>query len=158
MAGVVYNSDEARITFENFKESYENLFEIFSSIASQEVNIELIAKNYYPSGRINLTITVKKEELLKLVHHLHLLSNKIKARRLLFDTEITRVAIIGSGMKNCPGVAAKMFEALCECNVKVNLISTSDIKVSCIVDSSELIKAVRTIHNKFKLYKGAFYG
>ncbi|MCK5682665.1 aspartate kinase [bacterium] len=159
VTGVTYTSNEARVSFEKIpvSEHKDYLSRIFRMIAEEEVNINLIAKNH--SGDFaDLSFAVEKSDLIRLVHLIKLLSQEIRARRVVFDTDFSRVTIIGSGMKNCPGVAFKMFSALQEKQIQIHMISTSDIKVSVFVDNKDLFTAVKAVHEKFELSKGPYRG
>ncbi|MFH0797028.1 MAG: aspartate kinase [Candidatus Omnitrophota bacterium] len=126
---------------------------IFSAIASRNINVDMIVQNVSKEGRTDLSFTIPDEDLKTAREIVRKITPGVGAEGSAFDSDIAKVSIIGIGMQSHPGVAAKMFTALSGKGINIEMISTSEIKISCIIRKKDLIAAVRTLHSAFNLGK-----
>jgi len=126
---------------------------IFKDIAQADINVDMIVQNISRTGATDISFTVPSSDLNKTIKVAREISGKVKAGDVTFDKEVAKVSIVGIGMKSHSGVAAKMFEALATSGINIEMISTSEIKISCVVDKKRGDDALRAIHAKFGLNK-----
>jgi aspartate kinase len=113
----------------------------------------MIIQNISRTRCTDISFTVLKEDLKKTLKVTKKIVREIGAKEVIEDQDIAKVSIVGVGMKSHSGIAAKMFEALASKNINIEMISTSEIKISCVIKKRFAEDAVRAIHDKFKLYK-----
>jgi aspartate kinase len=125
---------------------------VFRALADAGVNIDMIVQNSSADGTTDITFTLPKTDLPAAEPILDHLRGEIGARGIAYDPDVAKVSLIGAGMKSHPGVAADMFEALADAGINIEIISTSSIRVSCVVRAADVDKAVRAVHDKFRLF------
>jgi aspartate kinase len=151
VSGVVFDKDEARITIVKVPDRPGIAFEIFDPVFKAGIVVDMIIQNPSAQGLTDLTFTVTKthfQETLRLVRGV---AKEIGAEKVLGDPDIAKVSIVGLGMRNHAGVASKMFEALSKESINISMISTSEIKISCVVEEKYTELAVRALHEAFGL-------
>ncbi|MCM8782489.1 MAG: aspartate kinase [Candidatus Omnitrophica bacterium] len=153
VSGVALNKDEAKVTICDVPDKPGIAAKIFKDIAKENINVDMIVQNVSRTGATDVSFTVLGTDLNKTIRVAKEISKKINAGDVTFDKEIAKVSVVGIGMRSHSGVAANMFEALAEKNINIEMISTSEIKISCIVKKENGEKAVRAIHKKFRLGK-----
>lgn len=153
VSGVALNKDEAKVTICDVPDRPGIAAVIFKDIARQDINVDMIVQNVSRTGATDLSFTVPSGDLNKTIKVAKEISRKVRAGDITFDKEIAKVSIVGIGMKSHSGVAAKMFEALAAKGINIEMISTSEIKISCVVAKKHGQDAVRAIHAKFGLGK-----
>lgn len=153
VSGVALNKDEAKITICDVPDKPGIAAKIFKDIAKNNINVDMIIQNVSRTGATDVSFTVVGSELNKTVRCAKEVSEKIGAGDVTIDKNIAKVSIVGIGMRSHSGVAADMFEALANRGINIEMISTSEIKISCVVKKSLGEAAVRAIHDKFKLSK-----
>lgn len=153
VSGVTYNKDEAKITVLWVPDKPGISAKIFRSIADENINVDMIIQDISEGGITNISFTVVKSDLKKALKVVESKAKEINATGVIADEKIAKVSIVGVGMLNHPGVAAMMFEALAEKGINIQMISTSEIKISCVIDEAHVEKAVSAIHKKFNLEK-----
>jgi len=126
---------------------------IFSAVARENVNIDMIVQDVSEDGITNISFTVPTGEVKKTVRALESVKDKVGIKNILTDDSITKVSAVGVGMKSHSGVAAMMFEALAAAGVNIDMITTSEIKISCVIAQKDCETAVRALHAKFNLGK-----
>ncbi len=151
VSAVAYARDQAKITMVGVQDKPGVAARIFSSIAAREINVDMIIQNTAEGGLTDISFTVPKDETRKTLEALELVAQDVRARDTKADGNIGKVSIIGVGMKSHTGVAAKAFKALADSGINILMISTSEIKVSCVVSESEIDRAVRILHDTFEL-------
>ena len=151
VSGVAYNKDEAKISIVGVPDQPGISAQIFTPLSDDDITVDMIIQNISHQGATDLTFTVPKGDCKKAVEIVEKIAEKIKAREVSSDIEISKVSIIGVGMRSHAGVASTMFEALSEEGINIQMISTSEIKVSCIVDAKYTELAVRVLHKAFGL-------
>jgi len=153
VSGIALNRGEAKITICNVPDRPGVAAKIFKELSSGGVNVDMIVQNVSHTRQTDISFTVNKVNLLKAARFTKKIAREIKAGEVLQDEDIARVSIVGVGMKSHSGVAAAMFDALAENKINIEMISTSDISISCIIKKKFAEKAVRTLHQKFNLAK-----
>ena len=154
VTGVAYSKDEAKITIIDVEDKPGVAAEIFKELASSSVNVDMIVQNNFIERKMtNITFTVPMTDLKKSLGVLEELKKRIVFSKVLDEQNLSKVSIIGSGMRNQPGIAAKMFECLSNNNINIEVISTSEIKISVLIDRNKTEAAVNALHSVFNLDK-----
>lgn len=153
VTGVSYNKDEAKVTVRGVPDQPGIASQIFGPISAANINVDMIVQNLSSAGTTDLTFTVPQSDLTQAMQIIEPVAKKIKAKQVESSTDIVKVSIIGLGMRSHAGVASKMFETLAKENINVQMISTSEIKVSIIIDTKYTELAVRVLHDVFELGK-----
>ena len=155
VSGVAYRKDEARVTLTKVPDKPGIAQTIFKPISDANIVVDMIIQNTSADCLTDLTFTVPKKDFARTMAMLTPTAREIGAQQLLGDENIAKVSIVGAGMQNHPGVAAKMFAALATAGVNILMISTSEIKISCVIDENYTELAVRALHKEFGLDKVA---
>ena len=154
VTGVAYSKDEAKITIIDVEDKPGVAAEIFKELASSSVNVDMIVQNNFIERKMtNITFTVPMTDLKKSLGVIEELKERIVFSKVLDEQNLSKVSIIGSGMRNQPGIAAKMFECLSDNNINIEVISTSEIKISVLIDRNKTEAAVNALHSVFNLDK-----
>jgi len=124
---------------------------IFNPLAKAGINVDTIVQNASIQGITDLTFTVVKSDLARAMEVVKPIAEQISAREYASDDTLGAVSIIGTGMQNTPGFAARMFSTLSENNINIQLITTSEIRITCIINADEVQKAVRALHRAFEI-------
>ena len=151
VSAVAYSKDEARITVTNVPDRPGIASRIFTAIADAGIVVDMIIQNTRESGLTDLTFTVPKADYKKAMSIQKEVAESIGAEEVLGDENIAKVSVIGVGMRSHSGVAAQMFTALADENINIMMISTSEIKISCIIEEDQTELAVRVLHRVFGL-------
>ena len=152
VSGVTHDATEAKATIVAEPDSPGIAARVFRALADAGVNIDMIVQNVSENGTTDISFTLPKSDLAVAEPILQQLAAEIGATSIDLDDEIAKVSLVGAGMKSHPGVAADMFEALAEAGINIEIISTSSIRVSCVVRATEVERAVRAVHDKFRMY------
>ena len=147
--GVTRDNDCARIALCGVEDTPGKAFQIFDMIARAGISVDLIIQSIGDGKTKDISFTVTEEDLQKTLDLLEENKDFIKAREIKSRSDVSKVSIVGAGMVNNSGVAAKMFEALYEAHININMIATSEIKISVIVAQKDAERAVTAIHDKF---------
>ncbi len=153
VSGVAVNRSEAKITICDVPDKPGIAARIFREIASANINIDMIIQNVSHTGRTDISFTVEKADLKKAVNIIKKMAKKIGAKNVLEDRDIAKVSVVGVGMRSHSGIAASMFKALAQKGINIKMISTSEIKISCVIKKKDAVKAVKAIHKVFGLGK-----
>jgi aspartate kinase len=121
------------------------------------VNVDMIVQNISADGHTDISFTLPQDDLGKAEPILTAVAEEVGARGVATDADVAKVSLVGAGMKSHPGVAADMFDALAEAGINIEIISTSSIRISCVVRASEVEQAVRAVHDKFRLSETVIY-
>jgi len=149
--GIAKDLDVARISICGIEDTPGKAFRIFTLLAKHNINVDVILQSIGRDGTKDISFTVTEANLDEAIKLLEDNKGIINYENLSWTKDIAKVSIVGAGMVSNPGVAAKMFEALYDAQININMISTSEIKVSVLIDASVADKAVRVIHDKFDL-------
>ena len=151
--GITSNKSEAKITICNVPDRPGVAAKIFNAISKAGVNVDMIVQNVSHTRQTDISFTVPKSNLSTVMKITKGVARQIKSGDVLKDRDIARISIIGVGMKSHPGIAAKMFKVLAENKVNIEMISTSQISISCIIKKKLANLAVKALHKKFGLGK-----
>ena len=154
ISGITYTSNEAKITLFNVIDKPGQAAMIFGALADQGINVDMIVQTSTKDGEAtDITFTVLKSDLLSTKEIIENLKNTIKFKNVVEDSKVSKISVVGSGMRTKPGVAKTMFKTLSDNNINIQVISTSEIKISVLVSSDYTELAVRTLHDAFGLGK-----
>lgn len=153
VAGVAYDKNDARVHLVGVLDKPGVVAEVFAAIAEKNVSVDMIIQNATSNseGRADVTFTVSRTDLVRAKPFIEEVASKVGASAVKYDEDIVKVSIVGLGMRSHAGVAAKMFKLLADEGINIQAISTSEIKVSCIVHQKYTELAVRTLHDGFGL-------
>ena len=149
--GVAHTINNAKITIANLENTSKNIATIFRTISNSNINVDVITQNYISKERITLSFTVAQEDYVNALNISKRLGKNLGAEAVYGNDKVAKVSIIGVGMKSTPGVASRVFECLAQNDVDIEMVSTSDINITCIVSQEDYAKAVRGIHSEFQL-------
>ncbi len=147
--GVARDNDVARIAVVGIDDTPGKAYNIFSMLAKKNINVDVILQSIGRDNTKDISFTVSRSQLDEALKLLNDNMSYLGAAKIDHDEKISKVSIVGAGMQSNPGVAAKMFEALYDANINIRMISTSEIKVSVLIDEANAEKAVAVIHDKF---------
>ena len=155
VSGVPHDTSEAKVTLVRVPDKPGIAARVMRGIAERGVNVDMIVQNVSHGGATDISFTVPKTDLSGAMAVLEELREEVGAAEVVADSGIAKVSLIGAGMKSSPGVAAAMFEALADAGVNIEMISTSTIRISCVIRSTDVGVAVRAIHERFHLSQEA---
>ena len=147
--GVAMDSNVTSISIVGLKDAPGVAFKLFNILAQHKINVDIILQSVGRDGTKDITFTVSKDNYKEAIAAIESKQDLFDYKSLTFDDNIAKVSIVGAGMESNPGVAAKMFEALADANINIQMISTSEIKVSVLIDIKNGEKAVQVIHDAF---------
>ena len=153
VSGVTYDKNQAKITVVGVPDRPGIAKALFDPIAEANINVDMIIQNVSQDGLTDISFTVARTELPKAIKVIENVVKEIGAQKFITDDTIAKVSIVGVGMRSHPGVAATMFDALADEGINIIMISTSEIKVSCVIEDKYLELAVRALHKAFELDK-----
>jgi len=151
VSGVTVNKNEAKITIADVPDKPGIAAKIFKTIASKNINVDMIIQNVSRTKQTDVSFTVLATDLDKTLKIARQVAKKIGAGNVTCDKSIAKVSVVGVGMRSHSGIAAKMFEALAAKKINIDMISTSEIKISCVISRRRAEEAVRILHKKFGL-------
>lgn len=149
VSSVAKDKDIARIALLGVPNEVGTSFKVFSLLAQNHINVDIILQGIGHEEGKDICFTVAEDDLKKAAELLESHKDEIRFARLKTNADIAKVSVVGSGMINNPGVAAKLFEALYDAHININMISTSEIKISVLVDKKDADRAVQAVHDKF---------
>ncbi len=149
--GISCNKSEAKITVCEVPDKPGVAAKLFSAISNVGVNVDTIVQNVSHTRRADISFTVPRAHLKRALTAVKAAAKKIGGGNVLFDKNIARVSIVGSGMRSYPGVAAKMFRIFAENGINIEMITTSEISISCLINRKHTDLAIRASHKKFHL-------
>jgi len=151
IAGISSTQNDAKVTLIGVKDKPGVAAMIFKPLSKNLINVDMVVQNISANGKeTDLTFTIKTDDLNKTKKIIE--SNKnIKFRKLLLKKNVSKLSIIGVGMVTTPGVTFRMFKSLAEKNINIQVISTSEIKISVLIDKRNTKKALNALHKEFKL-------
>lgn len=151
VSGITYNRKEAKITIVKVPDKPGIASNIFKPISETNINVDMILQNVSEDGFADVTFTVDETDCKKALSVIEGIAKEIGAADVQYDKDIVKVSIIGVGMRSHAGVAAKMFTVLANEGINIMMISTSEIKISCVMDAKYAELAVRVLHDAFEL-------
>jgi aspartate kinase len=153
ISGIAHDTSESEVTILGVPDRPGIAARVFRTLADAGVNVDMIVQNISEEGHTDISFTLPKADLQRAESFLEPLAAEIGARGLAHDPDIAKIAIVGAGMRTHPGVAADMFDALAEAGINIGMISTSPIRIACVVPAADVERAVRAVHERFRLHE-----
>lgn len=151
ISSVTHDTSEAKLTIEQVPDQPGVAGKVFRALADEAVNVDMIVQNVSTAGHTDISFTIPRLDIGRAAPVMDKIVAEIGASGYQTDGGIARVSLVGAGMKTHPGVAATMFEVLANEHINIEMISTSTIRISCVVRESEIERAVRALHDAFEL-------
>jgi aspartate kinase len=152
ITSVTYSKDDAKITLLGVQDKPGIAADIFEPLGKSSINVDMVIQNISPDGKkTDLTFTIKRNDLRRAIKLIRSNKKNVKFKTINADKKVSKVSIVGAGMITTPGVTFKMFRALAQEKINILAISTSEIKISVIVNESNTTKAVKKLHSVFNL-------
>ena len=151
ISGVTHDASEAKVTIAQVADRPGVAASLFRALADAAVNVDMIVQNVSTAGHTDISFTVPKDDLHRAISVMEKISTDLEATGITHDSNVARVSVVGAGMRTNPGVAAKMFEVLAREGVNIEMISTSSIRISCVVPLPDVERAVIALHSAFDL-------
>jgi aspartate kinase len=151
VSGVAHDTSEAKVTIAGVPDRPGIAASLFRPLAAAGINVDMIVQNVSEAGRTDISFTLPRDDLERAEPVLRAAAEAMGAAGVSADRKIAKVSLVGAGMKSDPGVAAEMFDALAEAGINIAIISTSPIRISCVVGEDDVEAAVRAVHARFRL-------
>jgi aspartate kinase len=153
ISGIAHDTSEAEVTILSVPDRPGVAALVFGALAEAGVNVDMIVQNVSADGATDISFTLPKDDVARAEGILGPLAEELGAKGLSHDPNVAKISLVGAGMRSHPGVAAGMFAALAEAGVNIGIISTSAIRISCVVPAADAERAVRAVHEHFKLHE-----
>jgi aspartate kinase len=157
ISGIAHDTSEAKVSILGVPDQPGVAARVLRPLANEGINIDMIVQNASADGRTDIFFTLPKEDLARAAPLLRTVTDEVRAVGYETDAAIAKISLIGAGMKSHPGVAVDMFEALATENINIEIISTSSIRISCVIREAEVARAVRAVHSRFQLADEAIH-
>lgn len=151
VSGIAYDKNVARISILGVPEKPGQLAKVFTALAQEQINVDIIVQGGVMNGAADTSFTVALGDVEKAQQVLGAIKEEVGFRELASESNLVKVSIVGAGMVSNSGVAARMFEAISALGISINMVSTSEIKVSCVIDKSRLNEVVQALHTAYGL-------
>ncbi len=151
ISAVTHDTSEAKVTIAQVADRPGVAAALFRALADEAINVDMIVQNVSTAGHTDISFTVPRDDLHRALTVVAKVAADLEATGVSHDAGIARVTLVGAGMKSNPGVAARMFEVLAAEGINIEMISTSSIRISCVVAEAEVERAVRALHRAFEL-------
>ena len=152
VSGIVFSKNDSKITLLGVPDKPGVAAKIFGSLARQDINVDMIVQNISVDGKFSdLTFTVSENDLFRAKKSINKIKKEVGIKNILPDSKVAKLSIVGIGMRTNAGIAEEMFKALAKEKINIDLISTSEIKISVLISRKHLLKAVNVLHKVFKL-------
>ncbi len=151
ISGVTHDTSEAKFTLRDVPDTPGVAARVFGKLAEENVNVDMIIQNVSEAGTTDISFTAPKDDMPRAKRAVEQLCAELGARAWIVDDSIAKVSLVGAGMRTHPGISAKMFKTLADAGVNIDLISTSPIRISCVISAEQVQTAVRSLHTAFGL-------
>ena len=151
VSGIAFTKDEAKVSVMGIPDKPGIAFSILEPVAAANIEVDVIVQNVGKDGTTDFSFTVHKKDLQKTIETLEKKTKEIHAREVIGDMNICKVGLVGVGMRSHVGIASKMFKALADSNINIQMISTSEIKITVVINKSSMELAANVLHNAFEL-------
>lgn len=151
ITGVAADKNTARISVMGIEDKPGTAFKIFNTLAKHNINVDIILQSVGREGTKDISFTVSEDDLKEAMEVLEARKKALTIKEILYNKEVAKISIVGAGMLTNPGVAATMFEALYNSNININMISTSEIRITVLIDEKDTDKALIAVHDGFGL-------
>jgi aspartate kinase len=155
VSGIAYDKNEAKITLVKIPDKPGIAAKLFKPLTDANINVDMIVQNISTEGNTDLTFTVAKSDFKRAMEIIKDIAKEVNAQNVVSDQSIAKISIIGAGMRSHAGIAQKMFSSLAKENINIQMISTSEIKISCVIEAKYTELAVRVLHEAFGLDKAS---
>ena len=153
IAGIAFTRDEAKLTVLGVPDTPGVAHKILGPVGAANIEVDVIVQNVAIDGSTDFTFTVHRNEMARAKAILDRIAKELNAREVIANDKIAKVSLVGVGMRSHAGVASQMFEALADVGINIQMITTSEIKISVVIDEKFLELAVRSLHSVFELEK-----
>ena len=153
VSGIAFQKDQAKVTLHGVEDTPGTAFKILGPISDAEIEVDVIVQNVSVDGKTDFTFTVPNEDQDLVKKIIESIRQDVKFKDLIIDSDIAKVSLVGVGMRSQSGVASKTFKALSENDVNIQIISTSEIKITMVINKDLVDKAVQVLHEEFELNK-----
>ena len=151
VTGVAYSKDDAKITLLGVEDKPGVAADVFEPLSKNQINVDIVIQNISTDGKkTDITFTTKRQDSKNAISLIET-NKKIKYEKMYMNDKVSKISIVGAGMVATPGITFKMFRSLADANINLLAISTSEIKISVIIDEKFTIDAVKKLHKTFKL-------
>ncbi len=150
ISGIAHDTSEAKLTIRGVPDFPGIAATLFEPMAEADINVDMIVQNVSTDGTTDISFTVPKAVLTEAEGIARTIADSVEARGVEVDASIGKVSLVGAGMKSHPGVAAGVFRALADASINIGMISTSTIRISCVVAESDVERAVQVLHDRFE--------
>jgi aspartate kinase len=157
ISGIAHDTSEAKVTISGVPDRPGIAARVFRPLADAGVNVDMIVQNVSDAGHTDISFTLPTTDLARAEPILAATAEAVGARGFSADREIAKLSLVGAGMKTHPGVAADMFDALADAGINIEIISTSSIRISCVVRAADVERAVQVVHDRFRLSEDVVY-
>jgi aspartate kinase len=151
VTGIAHDRNVAKITLRGVPDRPGVAAALFEPLSSVGISVDTIVQNTSLDQYTDLSFTVARSDVREAVERVKPVARSLKAREVATDSSLSKVSIVGAGMLNAPGYASRMFRALADANINIDMITTSEIRITCIVAESQVEQAVRALHKAFLL-------
>lgn len=151
VVGVTHDRNVAKVVVVDVPDRPGVAHQLFNALAQEEINVDMIVQTTKAQQATDLLFTVTRDDLPRAKQIVEAVARDLGATAVQEDPSVAKVSIVGAGMMSHPGVAARMFGALAEGGINIHVISTSEIKISCLIDEERVEEAVRRVHQAFRL-------
>jgi aspartate kinase len=151
VSGIAFDKNVARISILGVKDQPGQLAKVFTVLAKQGINVDLIVQSGVLNGKADFSFTVSANDIALAIEKLLNIQSEVGFDEITSESQLVKISIVGAGMVSNPGVAAKMFEAISSQGVSIKMVSTSEIKVSCVIDAEQFQDCVRALHTAYGL-------
>ncbi len=149
--GIAYDKNVARISILGVPDKAGQLAGVFTALAKEQIDVDIIVQSGVQNGEADFSFTVSLDDVQTALSTLEGIQAQIGYREVTSELNLVKVSIVGAGMVSTPGVAARMFEAISGLGISIKMVSTSEIKTSCVIDNSQLKEVVRALHTAYGL-------
>lgn len=153
VSGATVTKNDAKITIIGVSDKPGQAAKIFHELAKENINVDMIIQNISAHGLADVTFTVQKDDLSLALETTERIKKEIQAKEIVADDKIAKLSVVGIGMRTHSGIAEKMFKALSDEKINIQMISTSEIKISCVIEEDQAENALKTVHDAFELDK-----
>ena len=153
LSGITLDEKEAKVTIKKVPDEPGTAGFIFAQLARANINVDMIIQSSTKQGKNDISFTIKEESLEDTRRTIERIRQDLEIEEVTYDSDMAKVSLVGAGMQSHPGVAARMFACIGKKKINIDMISTSEIKISCVVKKNEGKQAVRVIHREFELDK-----
>ena len=151
VTGVAADKDTVRISVIGLEDKPGTAFAVFNTLAANNINVDIILQSVGREGTKDISFTVASDDLEATLNLLEENKERLTIQNITYNADVAKLSVVGAGMMSNPGVASKMFEAMYNSRVNINMISTSEIRITVLVDEKDIDKAMNAVHDGFMM-------